>query len=427
MSSDLAVFALCLLGSAFFSASETALTSLPLARLEALRQKGGRLSRAAFSRWAKAPGEFLITILVGNNLVNVVASALASRIALSMSHSGSLAAAVGITTLAILIFGEITPKTLAQRYSVAFCRRSAPILYLLDIVLRPLNVILGLMSKLLSRKGLERVPVTEKDLLYLLRLAHRHAQLPLESRHMIESVLRFQQAVAREVMVPRPQVTTLDTQWTTQRVFQTIRSARHSRFPVVDGSPDAILGILHVKRLIDLSNKELWAAAAEPTLFIPEGTPLPDLLHQFRTSGKHLAIVLDEFGGTAGLLTLEDIIELLVGEIRDEFENRPDPDILPADEGFSIAAHLSLRRLERLLGRGLHQAEEVDSIGGVIARELGEKLAPGKEIKWSGLRLRVLKTDGSRPTRVLVIPPEDEAGSNAMEETVSQENRETRP
>jgi len=407
MLTDLLVFGLCLMGSAFFSASETALTSLPITRLEALRFEGNRLSRAAFSRWANAPGEFLVTILIGNNLVNVVASALASRMALTLSDSGSLAAAVGVTTLAILIFGEISPKTLAQQYPEFVSRRTAPLLLILDFLLRPITPVFALISRLLRKGKKKSIPVTEKDLLYMLRLAHRHAQLPRESTKMIESVLRFQQALAREVMLPRPRIINLDRGWDFERVLATIREAGHSRFPLIDGSPDHILGIVHVKKLLGIEAPENWTSVAQDALFIPESKAVPELLQEFRTSGVHMAIVLDEFGGCAGMVTLEDVMELLVGEIRDEFEEIRDADLLPTEKGFSLAAHISLRRLERLFERNLDQAGEVDSIGGLLLRELGGKVSDGDEIRWSGLKLRVLSSLDGRPQRVEAIDLED--------------------
>lgn len=408
MFTQVLIFGLCLLGSAFFSASETALTSLPITRLEALRHRGNHISRAAFSRWAEAPGKFLITILIGNNLVNVVASALASRIALSFSASGGLAVAVGITTLAILVFGEISPKTLAQQHAESFCRKTAPPLYILDVLVRPLSLTLGLMTRILSRGTSTRIPVTEKDLLYMLRLAHRHAQLPAESTKMIESVLRFQQAIAREVMIPRPQMVTLDRSWDFDRVLTTIQDAGHSRFPVVDGSPDRIIGIFHVKQLIGIQDTGKWAVMTREAFFIPETRSLPNLLEELQTGGLHMAIVLDEFGGCAGIVTLEDIMELLVGEIHDEFEERRVADLFPTSEGYSLAAHISLRRLERLFERNLDQAGEVDSVGGLLLRELDGSVSVGDEITWSGLKLRVLTCHEGHPLRVEAIDLRDE-------------------
>jgi len=399
---DLLTVACCIVGSGLFSASETALTSLPVTRLEKLRIESGRLTRAGLNRWANFPQELLITILVGNNLVNVVASAIASRIAYRLTGEGGLAFAIGIMTLAILIVGEITPKTLAQRHAEWVSAHVAAPLYLLDVILRPINSILGLLSKWLTRGAEAEIPVTEKDLLFMLRLAHRHAHLPPDARHMIESVLRFQQAIAREVMVPRPQVSTVDRSWSLNRVLQAVSDAGHSRFPLVDGSPDAIAGIIHAKSLLEVTEGEDWASLAVPALFIPETKALPDLLREFRTSGQHMAVILDEFGGSSGIVTLEDAIELVVGEIRDEFDRERVPDIIEMNPGWSVAGHVSLRRLERLLHRRFTMPEDLDSVGGLAADLAEQGPDVGTELEWEGLTFRITQMDDGRPARVLV-------------------------
>ncbi len=399
---DLMIVGICLLGSGFFSASETALASLPVTRLEALRLETGRLTRAGLDRWANAPQQLLISILVGNNLVNVVASAIASRIAFRLTGEGGLAFAIGIMTLAILIVGEITPKTLAQQHAEWVSARVAGPLFLLDLVLTPLNSILGLVSRRLSRGKEPDVPVTEKDLLFMLRLAHRHAQLPPDARHMIESVLRFQQAVAREVMVARPQIKTLDLGWSLPQVLRAVAEAGHSRFPLVDGSPDAIIGIIHAKRLLALTPSDDWASVAVPALFIPENKPLPELLREFRTSGQHMSVILDEFGGCAGIVTLEDAVELVVGEIHDEFDRRRTPDLKEVTEGWSVAGHVSLRRLERVLHRRFKLPEDLMSVGGLIAEMSQESPTIGTQLCWQDIHLLVTEMEDGRPGRVLV-------------------------
>ncbi len=404
MDSEIVAVILCLFGSGFFSGSETALTSLPVTRLEALRHRSGRLTRAALDRWASAPQSVLITILVGNNLVNVLASALATSIAYRLSDNGGLAAVVGVMTLGILIFGEITPKTMAQQHAEWIAARVAPVLYLLDLVLRPVNVVLGLLSRLLSRGGRPELAVTEEDLLFMLRLAHRHAHLPKDSRIMIESVLRYQRAVAREVMVPRPMVATVDRSWDLETLQQTIVNTPHSRFPVVDGSPDDIVGVLHAKHLLRLLPGEPWLDLVVPALFIPEGRHLPDLLQDYRRSGQHLALVLDEFGGLSGLVTLEDVLELVVGEIEDEFDVGHMSAVEAIGSGWRLAGYLSLRRLESILHRSLQRPEEADSVGGLVAHLADGEVVPGTRVEWDRLLLEVEDVEEGRATRVLVTP-----------------------
>jgi putative hemolysin len=399
---------LCLFGSAFFSGSETALTSLPVTRLEALRERSGALTRAGLDRWATAPQDFLITILVGNNLVNVLASVLATSIAYRLSEHGGLALVVGLMTLGILIVGEITPKTLAQRHAERIAARVVPILYILDLALTPINRVLGLLARVLSRGEGPEPPVTEEDLVFMLRLAHRHAYLPRDSRWMIESVLRFQKAVAREVMVPRPMVVTVDSSWDLATLKKFITTTPHSRFPVVDGSPDDIVGVLHAKHLLRRRPDQPWLDLVVPALFVPESRTLPDLLQDFRRTGKHITLVLDEFGGLSGIVTLEDVLELVVGDIRDEFDVGGESVIEGVDGGWRVAGHLSLRRLEAVLHRTIEQPEDLDSVGGIVAHLLKSDAAVGSHVEWDGLRLVVEEVEDGRATRVLVtrIPEE---------------------
>jgi putative hemolysin len=374
-------------------------------RLEALRTRCGKLTRAGFERWASAPQDLLITILVGNNLVNVLASALATKIAYRYSKDGGLAIVVGLMTLGILVFGEITPKTLAQRHAEAISRRVAPILYSLDLILTPINRVLGLLARALSRGEVE-LPVTEEDLLFMLRLAHRHAHLPRESRLMIESVLRFQRAVAREVMVPRPMVSTVDASWDLGTLQREIIATPHSRFPVVSGAPDNIVGVLHAKHLLRLDYGKPWTELVVHAVFIPETRSLPDLLQDFRRSGQHIALVLDEFGGFSGLVTLEDVLELVVGEIEDEFDRGHEIAVEADGGGWRVAGRLSTRRLESILHRNISQPVGIDSVGGLITHLIEGDAGAGTVVTWDGLRLQVEEVEAGRATRVLVTKAE---------------------
>jgi len=402
MNLDLLAVVLCLLGSAFFSGSETALTSLPITRLEALRERCGSLTRKGLDRWADDPQGLLVTILIGNNLVNVLASALATKYAYSLSNHGSIAVVVGLLTLFILVFGEITPKTLSQAHAEYFSARVAPVLYVLDVVVKPLSRVLSMLARLLSPRQPSTTPVTEEDLRFMLRLAHRHAQLPPESRLMIESVLRFQQASAHEVMLPRPQVTTVDTSWTLAQLKRVINSSGHSRLPVIAGSPDEIVGVFHAKHLLALSPGQSWTQLVVPPLFIPESKPLPDLLAEFRSSGRHLAIVLDEFGGFAGVVTLEDALELVVGEIEDEFDQERESAVLTVPGGWVVPGYLSLRRLERIIQRELKQPEEIESVGGIVGSLADAGLSEAAPLTWDGLSIQHYTSSKNGPVRYLV-------------------------
>ena len=408
---EMAGILLCLAGSAFFSSSETALTSLSLPRLEALRRQGGRLRRAGFERWVTAPQEFLITILVGNNLVNVLASALATSLAYHLSGRSNLAAVVGAMTLGILVFGEITPKSLAQLHAEALAIRVIAPLYLLDVLLRPAAWVLGSLARVLGRVARSRAPVTEEDLHLMLTLAHRYRQVPADEIRIMEAVLHFREVVAREVMVPRPRVETVDVSWDLPELRRRVAASGHSRFPVVEGSPDRLVGILHAKHLLRFDGSGNWRELITEPLYIPESRPLHDLLDEMRRRRQHMAIVLDEFGGFSGILTLEDVVELLVGEIEDEFDAERGTSIHRHGDVLVVPGHLALRRLERLLGVRLEPPEGVDSVGGLVAQEIEGPLEPGASVEWRGVRLEVLSTREGRPERVRVRPPAGEADS----------------
>ena len=222
---------------------------------------------------------------------------------------------------------------------------------------------------------------------------------------MIESVLRFQRAVAREVMVPRPMVSMVDASWDLDELQNVIIATPHSRFPVVSGSPDDIVGVLHAKHLLRLDRGTPWRELVVPAVYIPEKRSLPDLLQDFRRSGQHIALVLDEFGGLSGLVTLEDVLELVVGEIEDEFDRGHEIAVEAGDGGWRIAGHLSVRRLESLLHRNISQPEDVDSVGGLIAH-LAPDATTGSTVEWDGLRLEVEEIEEGRAVRVLVTKAE---------------------
>ncbi len=394
----------CLVGSAFFSSSETALTSLSLPRLEALRQSGPRLRRAGFQRWAAAPQEFLITILVGNNLVNVLASALATSLAYHLSGSGNLAAVVGLMTLGILVFGEITPKSLAQAHAEAVARRVVGPLYVLDLILRPAAWLLGSLARVLGRMGRRQAPVTEEDLRLMLTLAHRYRQIPADAMRIMESVLHFRGVMAREVMVPRPRVETVDASWDLETLRGRVAASGHSRFPVIQGSPDDLVGVLHAQHLLRLRPGDDWREVVTEPLFVPESRPLHELLEEMRSLSQHMVVVLDEFGGFSGILTLEDVVELLVGEIEDEFDRERGEEIQRRGDTVVVPGHLGLRRLERLLGRRLDPPAQVDSVGGLVGLLAEGPVEVGTRVRWGDMELEVMETAEGRARRVRVSP-----------------------
>jgi magnesium and cobalt transporter len=285
-------------------------------------------------------------------------------------------------------------------------RRVASTLLLLDLALRPVTWLLGLIVHLLSRGSRSEAPVTAEDVVFMLRLAHRHAQLPAQARPMMESVLKLEHTIAREIMTPRPAVSTVDASWDSARLRSFIARSAHSRFPVVSGSPDALVGVIHARALLRLDPDQPWGDAILRPVYVPETRTASELLEDFRRRGQHLAVVLDEFGGLSGVVTLEDVLELVVGEIDDELDLEQEATITRTPEGFLVPGHLSLRRLERLLQTTLEHPDEVDSVGGLLASRLGGDLTEGASLTWGGVDLRVEQVRDGRPVLVAVTPRE---------------------
>jgi magnesium and cobalt transporter len=199
-------------------------------------------------------------------------------------------------------------------------------------------------------------------------------------------------------------VSTVDASWDLGTLQKAIVATPHSRFPVVSASPDNIVGVLHAKHLLRLDYGRGWTELVVQPVFIPETRPLPDLLQDFKRSGQHVALVLDEFGGLSGLVTLEDVLELVVGEIEDEFDLGHESAVEVEDGGWEVAGHLSTRRLESLLHRNISQPEGIDSVGGLINHLVEDDAEAGTVATWDGLRLEVEAVEDGRATRVKVTP-----------------------
>jgi magnesium and cobalt transporter len=197
-------------------------------------------------------------------------------------------------------------------------------------------------------------------------------------------------------------VVNVDSSWDLETLKKFITTTPHSRFPVVDGSPDDIVGVLHAKHLLRRRPDQEWLDLVVSAFYVPESRTLPDLLQDFRRTGKHITLVLDEFGGLSGIVTLEDVLELVVGDIRDEFDVGGESVIEVVDEGWRVAGHLSLRRLEAVLHRTIERPEDVDSVGGIVAHLLKTEAEVGSAVTWDGLSLVVEEAEDGRATRLFV-------------------------
>lgn len=408
-SSHIVTFILCLIASAFFSASETALTSLSESKTRQLIEARVTGSRA-LTLWLRYPIRVLTTLLVGNNVVNTLCAAIATVIAQQTFGIGAISVATGTVTLALLIFGEITPKALARSNAQVFGPIALTLLVPFYFILLPIVICLSwfaaAMVKLSGGAAGAHGPIaTEEDIAYLIRLSHQQGVLPREEGRMLESVMEFGDTVVKEVMVSRTKISGFEKDDTLDEVTKAIREYEHSRWPVYEENLDNIVGVFCAKDLLTREKQEVFHLNyyIRPALFVPDSMKVRDLLKEFRLGKAHLAIVVDEYGGTAGIITLEDVIEEIVGEIRDEYDDEEEERIFKRLEHgrFLINGRVSVYDLKEHLNLHIPQTEHYDSLGGFLIAQYGNLPPKGAEIEYDGWLFTVESADEKRVITVL--------------------------
>jgi CBS domain containing-hemolysin-like protein len=393
--------------SAFFSASETALTTLyPWKVRELAESQGG-----PFRLLAQDITRFLTTILVGNNLVNIAATALVTEVATEAFGSAGVGVATGVMTFLILFFGEITPKSLAVHHAVAVAQVAVWPIYLLSLLLYPVGRFFGLVSGLFLR-GLGLEPrnaslVSEEELRLILAGAEEAGTIEAQEEEMIHSILELEETPVREIMTPRVEMVAIEAEASLEDFLHLFREHRYSRVPVYRESVDHIVGIAYAQDLLDYRCQEdlkgrTVASIAHPPYFVPENMDAWSLLKELRRRKVHMAIVVDEFGGTAGLVTLEDVIEEIVGEIYDETDEPEDAPIKRlADGALSIQAQTPIDEVSEALGVELPEGE-YDTLSGFLYERFGRIPGVGESVEWQGFRFVVESADQRRIERVRV-------------------------
>ncbi|HSM93804.1 MAG TPA: hemolysin family protein [Anaeromyxobacteraceae bacterium] len=419
-----------LLGSAFCSGTETALTAIGDARARQLRDAGGRRARM-LSLWIDHPERVLSTLLIVNTLVNVGAGALAGAIATdlvvahpSWSAASVVAAATATTTVVVLFLGEIVPKTVGKRHPVRLAILSIPLVRALAALLWPLSTAATkLTSALVGLFGgaAARGPtVTSEEIEYLIEMGSREGVLDEVKEELLNSVLEFADRVVREIMIPRTRMAALDREASPEELLRVVKENPYSRMPVYEGSIDNVVGVLLVRDvlpsvLVGDAGKVSLQQHLKPPFFVPEQMKISRLLKEMQRRKTHIAIVVDEFGGTSGLATLEDVIEEIVGEIQDEADVESAP-VKALSEGVWLAeASVPLHELEALLNEGEGPAGpggtppvevrfpedgDFETLGGFVTAHAGRVPPVGAVIAWDGLTFVVRAGDERRVTRV---------------------------
>ena len=404
--------------SAFFSAAETALTSLSKIKVNRLLEHKV-LGAKLLHDLKEKPAEFIATILIGNNLVNIAASSLATSMVINFFASRgaqgtglAVGVATGMMTFLILAFGEITPKTIAIRKAEKFSLFVAPIIAFLNIVFQPIAYLIGFITRpfilLFGGKAPEKGPfITQEEIRLILAAGEKEGVIEEAEREMITSIFEFGETVAREVMTPRPDISACDINKSLDEIKKLVIDSGHSRLPVFEKNLDNIVGILYAKDLLKVgpaNARDLLRTA----IFIPETKKVAELLHEMQAARTHLAIIVDEYGMTSGLVTLEDLIEEIVGEIHDEFERDEKMVEEVGVNTYLIDGKLSLNDLNDRLSLDL-PVEDYDTVGGFVFGHLGRSPSVGQVVRLKTLLISVERVSHRRITRVkLVKLPETE-------------------
>ena len=410
---QLLILVILLALSAFFSSSETALTTVNKIRVRNLAEAGDERA-ITLSKVIEQQGKMLSAILIGNNIVNLSASSLLTTLTIKLFGNTAVGLATGVLTLLILVFGEITPKTLATISAESIALRSAGIIYALMCVLTPVIVVVNKLSMgvLLLMKvdpNKKQEMITEDELRTIVEVSHEEGVIETKEKKMINNVFDFGDSVAKDVMVPRIDMVFVDVHATYDELLEIFRKEKYTRIPVYEETTDNVIGIINVKDLLLIENHKEFSIRdyLRQPLYTYEYKKTSELMVEMQKTFNNLVIVLDEYGATAGLVTLEDMLEEIVGEIRDEYDQDEEESIKMKGPGeFSVAAAMKLEDVNDRLGLEL-ESEDYDSVGGLVIGLLDHLPDEGEEVSDGEIRLIVESVDKNRIDRVRIILPAD--------------------
>jgi CBS domain containing-hemolysin-like protein len=406
-----AVILLLLLLSAFFSSSEIAMFSLPAHRVDALVSDS--VPGAETLQGLKSdPHRLLVTILVGNNIVNIAMSSIATGL-LSYYFSQSvavLAATFGITAL-VLLFGESAPKSYAVENTESWALRVSKPLKLSEYLLLPLIVTFDYLTRQVNRitggRGeIESTYVTREEIRDIIETGERAGVLEEDEREMLQRIFRFTNTIAKEVMTPRLDMDAVSKDATVDEAIQQCVRSGHTRLPVYDGSLDNVLGIAHISDLVrdytygereDIDLEDL----IEETLHVPESKNVDELLAEMREKRLHMVVVIDEFGTTEGLVTMEDITEEIVGEILQAGEEEPIEFV--SDTEAVVKGELNIDEVNEALDIDIPEGEEFETIAGFIFNRAGRLVEEGERIEYDGIEIHVERVENTRIMKARVV------------------------
>lgn len=418
--------------SAFFSGTETAFTSFNKTRMKTLAQDGNKRAKAVMEvedRYEK----FLSTTLVGNNIVNISASTISTLFFASfIKGNQSLAATVStaVMTVIILVFGEISPKFLGKDFADSYTMRTVGIVRFLMTVLTPLTALFSLWRILLSKvfKSDPALSITEDEIMTMVEEAQNEGGIDEHEGDLIKSAIEFNDLEVEAILTPRVDIVAITLDMAMDEVAELFRSSGFSRLPVYRDTIDNIVGVVHEKDFNRLmyDGKKSFESAIHEVFCITEGMKISKLLREFQAAKTHMAIVVDEYGGTAGLVTMEDVLEGLVGEIWDEHDEVIENIKKVSDDTYLINGSASMNELEDIHTFSDEVLDENATVNGWVLDNLGKIPEVGDEFEFENLSVKVIRVDGRRAAEIrLVVHHVEDDGENDKDHKKETEDEKT--
>ena len=408
------IIIICVLLSMYFSATETAFNSVSRVRLKNKAEDGNKKA-ALVLKLSEKYDELLSTILIGNNIVNILCSAVATLLFVRLLNDNDLGATVStvVMTVILLIFGEISPKTIAKESPETIAMFSAPFLNFLILILTPFTFIFKQWQTLLSKifKSSEDSGITEQELLTIVDEAEQGGGIDKDESELIRSAIEFNELEVRDIFTPRIDIEAIPSNISKEDVAKVFSESGYSRLPVYEGTIDNITGILYHKDFFNIAfrSKTNIEEIVKPAIFVPKSKKISDLRKELQEQQLHIAVVMDEFGCTVGLVTLEDILEELVGEIWDEHDEIVREISKVSENTFVVSGKANVEKVFEVLH--VHSEFEAMTVSGWVMEVLEKIPSQDDTFESDGLKVRVMKMSGKRIEQVEIIRLAEESAN----------------
>ncbi|MGA8181288.1 MAG: hemolysin family protein, partial [Desulfobacterales bacterium] len=396
MINQIIVLIVLLFLSGFFSSAETALFSISRTKARHLAKNNSR-ALILIKQMKDDPHRLLSTVLIGNNVVNIGAAALATSIAINYFTNYAVGVATGVMTFLILVFGEVLPKSIATRNNVLIARMTIYPIYWFSVLCYPILIFLNFIPKLTGK--IKKTPsVTEEELMTFVEVVEEEGEIKEEEKELIHNIFEFDDTNASEIMTPRGDMFVIEAD--EKPNFEKIIESGFTRIPVIEGDVDHVVGILNIKDLflhvITSGNEINVRKMMTPPYFVPENKKLDKLLHQFKKRKHHLAIVVDEHGGVSGLITLEDALEEIVGEISDETDKEEPHIVKHKIKEWIVLGKSDIDEVNEIIGMEIPESKDYDTFSGYVLNTIGRIPVEKEQITLGNFIVTVEEMDGNR-------------------------------